>query len=242
MGLIFVTGPGGAGTTTVAAALALALERRGPVLRAGLGDGEAAAAEYLALALPGFLARRITASPKFGPLVAAMPGLRELMAVGKVAHEARRRAVVVDAPSALVAALRMPAAAAALFGGRIGAQAEGLVAELGRARVLPVTTAEEPAVDQTLALVAALAGLGVPVGPVVVNRVHQAPALPELPAGAPALAEAALRCGRAEASRAARDQLQLARLPAARVVVPFRPDGLDRAALLALGVELCSGL
>lgn len=134
-GLHIVTGKGGVGTSTIAAAIALTAARRGArTLAIELGqagglhrifdvhatapgaieraprdaihlsyfDGAAALAEYLTRKLHlGRIARAVIAHPLYDAFVGAAPGLRELMAVGKIRDEyalqSRWDVVVVDA-------------------------------------------------------------------------------------------------------------------------------------------------
>lgn len=269
--LIFVVGKGGVGKSTVAGALAQMLAWRGKrVLLAQAGgpapaprslpllpvDGEAAMAEYLALNLPGrFLARRVVRSRLYRRFVAVAPGLKELMAVGKLAHEERRRdtwdAVVVDCPATGhgLELLRMPAAAHDAFrAGRIQWEAErvlGALRDPARTAVCLVTLPEELPVRETLDAIAELERLELPLGVLFVNRVHDAPLaaeeIPAAPAGAPPEVVAALRCAREEAARTARDRAHVARLRAAvalpTVLLPNlyaeRFGDAERAALAA---------
>jgi len=256
---MLVTGKGGAGKSTVAALLAEILRRRGKrVLLAGGVDGAAALGEYLGLVLPARLARRVTASSVYRQFVAAAPGLRELMVLGKLAHEARRDtawdAVVADLPATghALQMLRMPAVAAATFGGLVRREAERVFAQLRGPGtvVVPVALAEELAVSETLELCAALAELRLPAGPVVVNRVRHAPCAPDelrAPAGSPPLVVAALRAGREEAAWAEIHRRHLARLRAATrlpiIELPELPvDELGSAELARLAAELERGL
>src|SRR5213076_2410611 len=112
--LHFVVGKGGVGKTTVAAALALMLARRGrrtlavemdpggrlagllgresdPRLSVLHVDGRAALEEYLNLVIPvKRLLATVFASKIYQYFVAAAPGLKELMTVGKIWYEATR--------------------------------------------------------------------------------------------------------------------------------------------------------
>lgn len=127
--LLFVTGKGGVGKSTIAAALgglAVARGRRVVVAEvhrradvehvvtaAGADhisiDPQDAMEEYLADQLPGPLAELLKSSRAFGYLAAATPGLRELLTAGKLwelAQDERRTPgarpydlVVVDAPA-----------------------------------------------------------------------------------------------------------------------------------------------
>src|SRR5262245_7552724 len=138
--LHFVVGKGGVGKTTVAAAMALLLARRGrrtlavemdaagrlsallgltadpgyaltpvgPNLSLQTIDGRMALEEYLGLIIPvKRLLSTIFSSKVYQYFVAAAPGLKELMTVGKIWYEATRLergkpawdAIVVDAPA-----------------------------------------------------------------------------------------------------------------------------------------------
>ena len=103
--LVFVTGKGGVGKTTVSACLARVAARRGKrviVCELGAGDRshdevevalgiheiavdpEAAMREYLTDQVGGALSKVMTSSRIFTYLAAAAPGLRELLMMGKV--------------------------------------------------------------------------------------------------------------------------------------------------------------
>src|SRR6266516_3487721 len=225
--LHFVVGKGGVGKTTVAAALALMLARRGrrtlavemepggrlagllgreadPRLSVLHVDGRAALEEYLNLVIPvKRLLATVFASKIYQYFVAAAPGLKELMTVGKIWYEATRSeggrpawdAIVVDAPATghSLQYLRMP-------------QAAREITELLRDRrataVHLVTLAEEMPVIETLEMRAQLTGaLGLPLGYVIVNRLHRRrfdpAAVERLRAAAktaPAPEQALLRC------------------------------------------------
>src|SRR5258706_5423803 len=150
--------------------------------------------------------------------VAAAPGLKELMTVGKIWYEeqlgsTRGRkwdAIVVDAPATghSLQYLRMPAAAHEAFGpGLVRREARkvlDLLEDPARTAVCPVTTAEEMPVNETREMYAQLCDhLKMPLGVLFVNRMHAAPLAPDEvpapPAGASSLIVDVLRCGREEA-------------------------------------------
>jgi len=151
-------------------------------------DGRTALEEYLALVIPvRRLLSTIFSSPVYQYFVAAAPGLKELMTVGKIWYEATRvergRAVwdvvVVDAPASghSLELLRMPEAARETFGSglvqREATKIVDLLRDAERTAVHMVTLAEETPVTETLETRAQLVGtLGMPPGLVVVNRVH----------------------------------------------------------------------
>jgi anion-transporting ArsA/GET3 family ATPase len=221
--LLFVTGKGGVGKSTVAAALGMIAARRGrrtivaelarrdDVSRALRGervgatfeevelthnlfsisiDPELAMEEYLIDQLPSrTLAERLSASRFFSYLAAATPGLRELLAMGKVWELAqpRRRTpdtqpydlVVVDAPAtghgvAFLSAPRTFAAAAQV--GPIARQARtihGMLTDSERCGVVAVTAPTQASVAETLELIDALREeIGIELDRVVVNGLN----------------------------------------------------------------------
>ena len=210
--LHFVVGKGGVGKTTVAAALALTLARRGrrtlavdmepgrrlagllgreadPRLSVLHVDGRAALEEYLNLVIPvKRLLATVFASKIYQYFVAAAPGLKELMTVGKIWYEATREeagrpcwdAIVVDAPATghSLQYLRMPQAAREAFGAglvqREATKITGLLRDRQTTAVHIVTLAEETPVTETLETRTQLVeALGLPLGFVIANRVHR---------------------------------------------------------------------
>jgi anion-transporting ArsA/GET3 family ATPase len=209
--LHFVVGKGGVGKTTVAAALALALARRGrrtlavemdaasrlpallgandtPGLRVLSVDGKTALEEYLGLIIPvKRLLATIFSNKVYQYFVAAAPGLKELMTVGKIWYEATRQeggraawdAIVVDAPATghSLQYLRMPQTARETFGvGLVQREATKITELLRDARTTAVhlvTVAEEMPVAETLESREQLRALGLPLGHVIVNRLHR---------------------------------------------------------------------
>jgi anion-transporting ArsA/GET3 family ATPase len=151
-------------------------------------DGRTALEEYLGLVIPvKRLLSTIFSSRIYQYFVAAAPGLKELMTVGKVWYEATRRegdgmawdAVVVDAPATGhgLQYLRMPQAARDTFGaGLVQREAARVVDLLQDARTTAVhlvTLAEDMPVTEALEAHAQITGpLGLPPGAVIVNRVH----------------------------------------------------------------------
>jgi anion-transporting ArsA/GET3 family ATPase len=295
--LLVVTGKGGVGKSTVAAALGMAAAARGlraivaevaardDVSRALAGAGsssafverdlgaglhhisidpESALEEYVKDQLPRGLADVLAASRLFAYLVAATPGLRELLSVGKVwelAQPDRRTPgahpydlVILDAPATGhgVAVLTAPGtfANAARMGpvARQGGIIHGMLADPQQTAIVAVATAEEMPVNETLGLRATLhAELGQDFAAVVVNGV-----LPARFRGGEAAALAAappsraVRAALAERARARAHRTQLGRLrrglgPAVEVrTLPylFEHDGLGGDALARLGEEL----
>jgi anion-transporting ArsA/GET3 family ATPase len=151
-------------------------------------DGRVALEEYLGLVIPvKRLLSTVFSSRIYQYFVAAAPGLKELMTVGKVWYEATRvegarpvwDAVVVDAPATGhgLQYLRMPQAARDTFGaGLVQREAARVVALLQDAKTTAVhlvTLAEDMPVTEALEAHAQITGpLGLSVGAVIVNRVH----------------------------------------------------------------------
>ena len=266
--LLVVTGKGGVGKSTVAAALGMAAAARGRrtivaevaarddisraigdaeattfverELGAGLHhisiDPESALEEYVKDQLPRGVADVLAASRMFSYLVAATPGLRELLTVGKVwelAQPDRRTPgahpydlVILDAPATGhgVAVLTAPGtfADAARMGpiARQGGIIHEMLADPERTGIVAVATAEEMPVNETLALRDALRdGLGQRFAGVVVNGVlptrfrrADVDALDAVAAGEGGTVSRAVRAARAEAARARAHRAQVARL------------------------------
>lgn len=217
--LIFVTGKGGVGKSTVAAALAIAAARRGrrTILtevsgRSGAlsalgrgGDGlievelapglstvsidpEDAMEEYLRLQA-GRLGGLLGASAIFQYLVAAAPGLRELVTIGKVwelAQPNRMRPgtrgydlVIVDAPASghAAALLRTPRTYADIAHvGPVAEQASAiqrLLADHRLSGLVLVAVPEEMSVNETLSVHEGLAREpGIALDGLIANRVY----------------------------------------------------------------------
>jgi anion-transporting ArsA/GET3 family ATPase len=217
--LQLVVGKGGVGTSTVAAALAVASARAGervlalelarqgglarifgrapsepgvplevrPRLSIAYIDGESALAEYLELVVP---IRRVLAavfaSRVYRLFVAAAPGLKELMTVGKIWYEQDRKdgdgrfawdRVVVDAGASghSLQYLQMPGTAAQTFTSglvhREATRVESLLKDPARTRVHVVALPEEMPVTEAVQIVARLRSeLGLPLGTLFMNR------------------------------------------------------------------------
>lgn len=227
-------------------------------------DGESALSEYLGLVLPVRRVQRMVVESKlYHHFVAAAPGLKELMTIGKIWYEEQLTTktgpkwdlIVVDAPATghVLQYLRMPSAAAETFGpGLVRREAQKvteLLVDPARTAVCPVTTAEEMPVNETTEMYQQLRErLRMPLGVLFVNRVHDAPlavdALPAERSDVSPLVRDVLRCAREEAGWAAINRRYLERLrttvPMPTVVLPFlfaEEFGLDELRTLIQSAE-----
>ncbi len=152
-------------------------------------EGSAALAEYLGMIIPvKRVLQALLGSLVYQYFVAAAPGLKELMTIGKIWYEAERRpgrgarawdCVVVDAPATGhgLQYLRMPAAARDAFQmGLVHREAQrllDLLTDPARTAINLVTTAEEMPVNETVDMYRALREeLAMPTGMLFVNRLH----------------------------------------------------------------------
>ncbi len=160
-------------------------------------EGAAALAEYLMLIIPvKRVIQAVLHSRIYQYFVAAAPGLKELMTVGKIWYEAERvdettgqrrwDLLVVDAPATghSLQYLGMPQAAWEAFPtGLVHREAErvmGLLRDPNRTAVLYVTAAEEMPVNETVELHRRVRdSLKLPAAGLIVNRVHQSDLRPE---------------------------------------------------------------
>jgi len=156
-------------------------------------EGTVALAEYLEIVVPvKRVLEAVLSSRVYQYFVAAAPGLKELMTVGKIWYEAERvdpntgrRAwdvVILDAPATghSLQYLGMPHAAHEVFRtGIVGRESQRLVdllTDRTRTAVNLVTTAEEMPVNETLEMYKRLRDeLHMPLGYLFINRTHRAP-------------------------------------------------------------------
>jgi anion-transporting ArsA/GET3 family ATPase len=211
--LLFVTGKGGVGKTTTAAALADLAARAGKRVLVCEMDAKGALAESFEVAALGFeptevrphlyamamntedslreylrVVARIPLVGRIGPLARtfdfvadAAPGVKEILAIGKICFEVRERhydLVVVDAEASghIVAQIDAPRAIRELVQvGPVRDQTEWMLGILGdheRTGLVVVTTPEEMPITETVELVDKVrATTDVDVAAVVVNRV-----------------------------------------------------------------------
>jgi anion-transporting ArsA/GET3 family ATPase len=187
-------------------------------------EGDSALAEYLALVVPvRRVLRAVFESNAYRSFVAAAPGLKELMTVGKIWYEATREegggpwweSVVVDAGASghSLQYLEMPQAAARTFqSGLVHRESErvaGLLADAATTTIHVVATPEDMPLVEAGDIVARLEVLGLPIGKVFVNRCR--PSAPEgadaaiaLAAGMAAGDESSLAGGVADVARTIR--------------------------------------
>lgn len=203
-------------------------------------SGAAALEEYLYLIIPvRRLVRMLVESRPYQYFVAAAPGLKELLTIGKVWYEERRREaetqiprwdlLVVDLPATGhgLQYLHMPCAARDTFSeGIVHREAERIVTWLqdpDKTAVNLVTTAEELPVSETLdAHQQLLKKLHLPLGALFINQVHETPlSLQKLALLRPQrkgstkdrqLAEQVLACANSEAALVKAQEVGLAQL------------------------------
>jgi anion-transporting ArsA/GET3 family ATPase len=300
--LLFVTGKGGVGKSTVAIALGIAAARRGGrTIVAELSGQARAAGAFGVAATPGrelelepglfaisvdvptameeYLHERagrigdlLAASRAFHAFAAATPGMRELLAIGKVWELAqdRRRVpggrpydlVIVDAPATghALGALRAPRTFAEIARiGPIANQGRQIAATLSdpaQTGVVAVALPEEMPVSETLVLQRRLRDeLGLELAQVVLNAClperigpRQAQTLrTAIERARTPLVAAALRAAASEHARAALQDEQRARLAAGAGLEPLAlpylfGPELDRPALATLADALAGAL
>jgi anion-transporting ArsA/GET3 family ATPase len=167
-------------------------QQAGPSLSVMSIEGTAALAEYLQIILPvKRVLQAVFASRIYRYFVAAAPGLKELLTVGKICYEAERvdeasgnrlwDLVVVDAPATghSLQYLRMPRAAHQAFGaGLVARESKHVIDLLGdphTTAISLVTTPEEMPVNETVEMYHEIRdNLQMPLGVLFVNRMHRA--------------------------------------------------------------------
>ena len=215
--------------------------------------GAVALEEYLRLIIPVKpLLRAIVESRAYQYFVAAAPGLKELLTMGKVWYEERKRdpqtqrplwdILLVDLPATghSLQYLQMPHAAHEAFGGVAGYEAERILSLLRdgeKTAINFVTTADELAVSETHdAYQQVVQELRLPMGALFVNRLHHAPlsaqAIEALQVKASPssterrVVEQILKCGHEEAILAEAEAVRLrplTALPLPMIRLPFSP-------------------
>jgi anion-transporting ArsA/GET3 family ATPase len=226
--------------------------RVSPTLFVLATSGQAALEEYLRLVIPiKRVLRTIVESRAYQYFVAAAPGLKELLTMGKVWYEERKREadtqqplwdrLIVDLPATghSLQYLRMPRAARDTFGsGVVHREAERILTLLydaDKTVVNLVTIPEELPVSETQHAHEQLVNdLCLPLGILFINRVHQAPLSravlararvdPKTPATDQRLAEQVLAHARAQVALAEMQAVYLRQLQALSlptIQVPF---------------------
>ena len=215
--------------------------------------GAVALEEYLRLIIPVKpLLRAIVESRAYQYFVAAAPGLKELLTMGKVWYEERKRdpqtqqplwdILLVDLPATghSLQYLQMPYAAHEAFGGIVGYEADrilSLLRDTEKTAINFVTTADELAVSETQDAYQQVAQeLHLPSGVLFINRLHHAPlstqGIDVLKAAASAspserrVVEQILKCGQEEAALAEAQAVRLqplVTLPLPTIRLPFSP-------------------
>ncbi len=178
--------------------------------------------EYLDDAGLGRLSKRLVSSGVVDMVSTAVPGLRDIVVLGKVKQIEQRMAsrdpeapdlIVIDAPAAGHAITFLRSARGLLDAVRVGpiqSQArdvQAMLADGARAQVVLVTLPEETPVNELVETAFSLEDeVGVSLGPVVVNGLYPTlDGLDEDPASAAEAAKTSLRTGEAEALAAAAD-------------------------------------
>ena len=164
-----------------------------PTLSVLTTTGQAALEEYLSRVLPAALLRTLVLqSQLYQYFVLAAPGLKELMAMGKVWYEAERKdeqtgravwdALIVDMPASghSLQYLRMPQAAYATFGlGEVRRKAQQVLALFRNSEhsaVHIVSLPEVLAIEETVEIVQQIdEKLHLPLGALFVNQVRSLP-------------------------------------------------------------------
>jgi energy-coupling factor transporter ATP-binding protein EcfA2 len=183
-------------------------------IRARTITPEDALVEYLVDHGFGRAARRLAQSGMLDVAATAIPGLRDILVLGKIVQLERAHTsdlIVVDGPAAGHATTLLTSAHGLLDSSRAGpihaqaADVVGFLSDRARCQVVLVTLAEETPVNETVETALTLQdGVGMHLGPVIVNCLYQR--LDHLDADPEAAAAAAgviLRPGEADAIRAA---------------------------------------
>ncbi|MEW6473936.1 MAG: ArsA-related P-loop ATPase [Actinomycetota bacterium] len=210
--VIILAGKGGVGKTTTAAALSVAAARAGRTVllvelegKSGLGSmfgvanldreqevypgvtvlplaADEALLEYLETHGLGRISKRLVGSGALDIVATAVPGMKEILVLGKVKSLQRARAadvIVVDGPAAGHAVTFLLSPKGLLDAVRVGpvltqaVEVTEMLADPDRAQVLLVTLPEETPVNETAETAEAfLDRIGMTLGPLVVNGLY----------------------------------------------------------------------
>jgi arsenite-transporting ATPase len=146
--------------------------------------GKESLEDYLRMAVPGPLLRKVFASSLYQRFVNAAPALRELTMMGKIYHEIERRPktklpwdlIVVDAPASgqALGMLRMPFVAHRLFGSGLvaseAAEVAGFFRNPTKCAIILVATSELLAISEALEIHDELQKLHLATSAVFFNR------------------------------------------------------------------------
>jgi hypothetical protein len=150
-------------------------------------DGRHSLEQYLRMVVPSrLLLKAVFSSRLYQFFVQAAPGLRELMALGKVYYEADRDrtdsegwdTIIVDAPASgqALSLLKMPRAARATFGesivGRESNNISAMLSDRARCAIVQVTTTDSLAVAETIETEKELSHLDLAPTAIFFNRVY----------------------------------------------------------------------
>ena len=188
--------------------------RRSAPIRARTITADDALVQYLVDHGFGRVARRLAKSGMLDVAATAIPGVRDILVLGKIVELERSHTadlIVVDGPAAGHATTFLTSAHGLMDSSRAGpihaqaADVVGLLSDPARCRVVLVTLAEETPVNETIETALTLEHrVGTDLGPVIVNGLY--PRLEHLDADPEAAAAAAgvtLGPGEADAMRAA---------------------------------------
>ncbi len=242
--VVIVAGKGGVGKTTVTAALAVTAARAGltcsssrsresrasrrcstpplgydeidlePRIRARFLTPDAALVDYLVTHGMKRISKRLAASGALDVVATAVPGMKDILVLGKVKSIEESRVadlIIVDAPAAGHAVTFLLSARGLLDAVRVGPirkQAQdvvSLISDPERCQVMLVTLAEETPVSEVVDTAFAIEDrAGVALGPVVVNGCF-APLPVGVPADLGAILDDAHACARFVSEREADD-------------------------------------
>ncbi len=236
-------------------------------IRARTLTPDEALVEYLQGSDMGRISKRLMSSGALDMVSTAIPGIRDILVLGKIKQMERAQLadlLILDAPAAGHAITFLQSAsglADAVPIGPINSQAKevlGLLGDPERCQVMLVTLPEETPVNELVETAYQLEDrVGISLGPVVVNGLY--PSLPGLdvaPAAAAEAAGASLRPGEAEALEAAasfrRERMELQAeqvgrlaeaLPLAQLSLPYLFDAeLGPDQLGALATQMLDGI
>lgn len=170
--VVFVTGKGGVGKTTIAAMLARATEDRDQAaclldIYGSIDEREAVSAFLTRLVRLRWVSHRLLDSRSFQALAAALPGLVDIARLDAVRHRSERERLVIDGPASghalamLLAPMRLARLALAGPARRMARNLAAFVTDKSLMSVVVVASPEEMAVVEAKETCTALAGEGI---------------------------------------------------------------------------------